>query len=114
VQCLEPGEVLVLPREDSPENLIERISGTTEDEVDILYSTEDILRHYELTEGLERLQSESRALPFVATVPEGQELEYAARFREREKLTRAATAGPMRRGDRQDRRSVAQTASRGA
>jgi subtilisin family serine protease len=90
VQCLEPGEVLVLPRDVSPENWVEMMTETIGDEVNILYSAEDILQRYQLTTGLERLRFETRAFPFVAVVPEGQELYYAARFREREKLTRAA------------------------
>ena len=73
MQCFEPGEVFVLPTEGA------RISREGPDGFRVLYSIADILRHYELRS--EDVLKQFGAIPFIAQVPEGEELEYADMYR---------------------------------
>lgn len=93
MNCFEPGEVLVLPKEGGTE----RFGGSAErmesrgEELSIISSTEDILGHYlddmsppESFKGIlarPNWREQFEAFPFVIRVPEGQERERAALLR---------------------------------
>jgi len=73
MQCFESGQVLVLPTEGT---LINREGPSR---FRVLYSIEDILRHYDLK--TDEVLRQFGAIPFVAQVPEGEELEHAEIYR---------------------------------
>jgi subtilisin family serine protease len=73
MQCFESGQVLVLPTEGT---FVSREGRT---QLRVLYSIEDILRHYDLK--IDDVLEQFGAIPFVAQVPEGQELEHAEIYR---------------------------------
>ena len=49
--------------------------------LEIIYTVEDILKHYSLGHEIPNLVKRLGALPFDARVPEGEENEYASRIR---------------------------------
>jgi len=81
MQCFEPGQIIVLPREGGVDDLM-RIFAEREARTPfrVLYAIEDILRHYDVKP--DDLFKQFGALPFVAQVPEGEELEHAEMLRE--------------------------------
>ncbi len=78
MQCFEGGQVIVLPREGGADDFIRAIREG-EGRFRILYAIEDILSYYELRS--DNLLKQFGAVPFVAQVPEGEELESAEAFR---------------------------------
>ncbi len=87
MQCLESGQVLVLPHkvlphESDAESWVERAADEMGAGISLDHSTEDVLRHYHLERKLEDLRDGGAALPLVVRVPEGEELWWAHRLRE--------------------------------
>jgi hypothetical protein len=52
MQCMEPGQVIVLPYEGDAETWAEMAVDEMGPEISLEHSTEDILRHYHLEEEL--------------------------------------------------------------
>jgi hypothetical protein len=81
--CFAPGEVVIAPKTGGAAAFrYNDVPGS--DRFDVLYSIEDILAHYGLggpPQGERSTHFDS--IPFVARVPEGQEVEYADRYRRR-------------------------------
>lgn len=76
MQCYEPGEVFVLPATGGVAKWLNREVGQ---ELEIIYSVEDILRYYHIE--TDSLTNQFGAFPFIARVPEGQEREFAQKYR---------------------------------
>src|SRR5882757_830982 len=85
MQCYEPGEVLILPVEGGAVNFRQQWRDDTP--LEIRHSVEDVLRHYELPIG--QMKNPFSALPFIARVPEGQEIQYALNY-QRNVMVRAS------------------------
>ena len=81
MQCFEAGQVFILPVTNDLEALRYKLRDfEASSPFDIIYSIEDILRYYHVDAG--NLTKYLGAYPFVVRVPEGQELEYAIRYRQ--------------------------------
>ena len=81
--CFESGQVIILPRTGGGDTLQSLLLDSQRAELDVLTTTEDILQHYddsrvnEPSEYRANWRSYFKAFPFVAKVPEGEEIRYA-------------------------------------
>ena len=72
MDCFPPGQIIVYPKSDGPAAFEPR--HWPEDDVHVLYSIEDILRHYGVVErSLEELLHQFLGMPYVVRVPAGRE-----------------------------------------
>ena len=83
--CYEPGQVLVQPKSGGWEALSQLFRQSEIGTPDILYSTEDILRHYRLlnrdTDSTNHLPEGFTSYPVLIRVPQGQEIDRARQYR---------------------------------
>ena len=80
MNCFEPGQVIVLPSKDSGSDALLMMGDRLNQPFEIIYSVEDVLKHYGLGNFIEDMKYIFGPLPIVVRVPEGEELSVAARL----------------------------------
>ncbi|HVV45946.1 MAG TPA: S8 family serine peptidase [Bryobacteraceae bacterium] len=80
MSCINPGHVIVAPREGGPDNTLGILRDYAGGDVEIAWSIEDILRAQIREERPDLSHAGYRSLPFVVRVREGQESALADKF----------------------------------
>lgn len=87
MNCFEPGQVIVLPSKDGGSDALALLGNRLNQPFEIVYSIEDVLKHYGLGNFIDDMKHIFGPLPIVVRVPEGEELSVAARLAAEKEVT---------------------------
>ena len=80
MSCHVPGHVIVSSTRQNLDSTLGMIGEYIRAPIEVAYSIADVLAHYHLTDTTEEIEKTTGPLPFVARVPEGEELELASQI----------------------------------